>query len=142
MDVNGYWSSAMVRRIRDRPINFSCANLSFKNSAFFLSGFVNSSFQIRANVLGSRWSNRIYLQQNNLTNVSQCQSLCFLPGTTTCHFYLFLTGICYLGNLLNNSSIIPARTDTQNINVYQGTEKLGYNELGYSELFVIGNTWL
>jgi hypothetical protein len=85
-----------------------------------ISGDVNSKFKTRANVLGSRWSNRIYLQQNNLTNNSQCQSLCFLTGTTTCHFYIFLSGICYLGNFLSNSSILGARTDTQNINVYQG----------------------
>ncbi len=89
----------------------------------FISGNVNSKYQIRVNIPGSRWSNRIYMQQSNL-NFSQCQSLCFLTGTITCHFYLFLNGICYLGNILNNYSILGGRIDIQNINIFQGNEKM------------------
>ena len=44
----------------------------------------------------------------------------FVFSSPSCQFYVFVTGSCYLGNVLTNTSAITARSDAQTFYIYQG----------------------
>ena len=75
---------------------------------------------MRPNVPGIRWSRYIYMTVSGLAGLDVCGSLCLLEGNLTCHYYLYTGGICYLGNILTNKSVIAQRSDSQNIYIATG----------------------
>ncbi len=80
-----------------------------------------SNVQILPSVAGSQWSKAIYQKMSTLQGgVNDCASLCQLASSPTCHFYLFLSGICFLGNSFTTNNVIAARTDARNISVLDG----------------------
>ena len=80
-----------------------------------------------------------------LAGIDVCGSLCLLAGNLTCHYYLYTSGICYLGNILTNKSVIAQRSDSQNIYTGGGREGGGWREPNMGKLFVqqkVFNTYL
>jgi hypothetical protein len=74
----------------------------------------------RPNVPGIRWSRYAYATITGMTDLNECASLCLMAGNVTCHYYLLVSGTCYLGNILTNKSLISSRTETQNIYIAAG----------------------
>jgi hypothetical protein len=81
---------------------------------------MSSLLPVRPNVPGVRWSRYLYMALTGMANLDECGSLCLMAGNITCHYYLFLTGTCFLGNILTPKSVISTRTDVQNIYVAIG----------------------
>jgi hypothetical protein len=91
-----------------------------------LAAIMSSLLPVRTNVPGVRWSRYLYMAVTGMTGLNECGGLCLMAGNITCHYYLFLTGTCFLGNILTSKSVINLRTDTQNIYVAIGKEMLKF----------------
>ena len=45
----------------------------------------------------------------------------FTYSSPACQFFVQTNGVCFLGNVFTNQSILAARSDNQTVNIFQGT---------------------
>ena len=89
---------------------------------------------------GAKWSKNIYLQKEGFKSVEECGGICLIAGNTTCQYYVFVDGTCFLGNVGIQNSIISLRNDIQNtyfLNCMTFTRMFSDLTLNYTAVVVL-----
>ena len=94
----------------------------FDSLSAVLSSKLQSVMKTKTNVLGEKWYQFIYAKDESIANEKQCRGHCLLDNKKPCHINIFLSGMCYFGNMATTESIIQSQSDAVDVYMNTGNE--------------------